>query len=138
MEKIISKVDNSLCHLIVRCKEITNLREDVIPETEFLQLAILKMEKGKTFRPHYHIHKDINYTTAIAQESWVVIKGKVKVTFYDIDNNILLESILEAGDASITLKGGHNFEILEDDTLVYEYKTGPYKGQKLDKLFIDN
>ena len=33
--------------------------------------------------------------------------------------------------------GGHTYEILESDTLVYEYKTGPYEGQKLDKEFIN-
>jgi hypothetical protein len=25
---------------------------------------------------------------------------------------------------------------LEDNTLVYEYKTGPYEGQEFDKIFI--
>jgi len=43
---------------------------------------------------------------------------------------------LRPGDASFTLYGGHTYEILEDDTIVYEYKTGPYEGQKLDKTFI--
>ena len=46
------------------------------------------------------------------------------------------EPILEQGDASFTLEGGHNYQILEDNTLVYEYKTGPYEGQKLDKVFL--
>ena len=45
--------------------------------------------------------------------------------------------MLNVGDCSITLGGGHNYLILEHDTLVYEYKTGPYKGQKLDKVFLD-
>ena len=54
----------------------------------------------------------------------------------DIDDKIIAEPILKAGDASFTLYGGHTYEILEDDTLVYEYKTGPYEGQKLDKKFI--
>ena len=48
----------------------------------------------------------------------------------------LIEEILNQGDASFTLYGGHNYQILEDDTIVYEYKTGPYEGQKLDKTFI--
>jgi hypothetical protein len=26
--------------------------------------------------------------------------------------------------------------ILEENTLIYEYKTGPYEGQLLDKTFI--
>ena len=32
--------------------------------------------------------------------------------------------------------GGHTYEILVDDTVVYEYKTGPYMGQAKDKEFI--
>ena len=94
------------------------------------------MEKGKTFLPHKHITKDRHYPEQIAQESWVIIKGSVKCIFYDIDDNIIAEPILKEGDASFTLYGGHTYEILEDNTLVYEYKTGPYEGQKLDKVFI--
>jgi len=45
--------------------------------------------------------------------------------------------VLKAGDASFTLGGGHNYLILEDDTIVYEYKTGPYEGQKNDKVFLE-
>ena len=93
------------------------------------------MEKGKTFRPHKHIYKACP-DSSIAQESWVVIKGRVKAILYDIDDTIIAEEIIEPGDCSITFEGGHNYEILEEETVVYEYKTGPYQGQKLDKEFI--
>ena len=135
MEKIYSKVDGRLLHVIHRIHEFQG-RQDVIPENNFLQCATLKMEKGKTFLPHKHITKDRRYSEQIAQESWVIIKGSVKCIFYDIDDNIIAEPILKEGDASFTLYGGHTYEILEDNTLVYEYKTGPYEGQKLDKVFI--
>ena len=72
----------------------------------------------------------------IAQESWVIIQGSVKCTFYDLDDSILVESVLSVGDASFTLEGGHNYLILEENTLIYEYKTGPYEGHLLDKTFI--
>ena len=36
----------------------------------------------------------------------------------------------------MTFEGGHTYTILEDETIVYEYKTGPYKGQENDKVFI--
>jgi hypothetical protein len=75
-------------------------------------------------------------TTNMAQESWVVIKGRVKCILYDLDDSVIAEPILSPGDCSITLKGGHNYESLEEDTLVYEYKTGPYYGQQFDKTFI--
>ena len=93
------------------------------------------MEKGKTFRPHKHI-KQVR-TTDIAQESWVVIQGAVKAILYDLNDEIIEEVILRAGDCSITFKGGHNYEAIEEDTIVYEYKTGPYQGREKDKSFIE-
>jgi cupin fold WbuC family metalloprotein len=138
MEKIYSKVDSGkLLHIINRLEEIEG-RTEVVPEDNFIQCATLKMENGKTFPPHKHITKSRSYDSQIAQESWIVIKGSVKCIFYDIDDTIIATPILRAGDASFTLYGGHTYEILEDDTVVYEYKTGPYEGQSLDKTFIKN
>lgn len=136
MIKFYSKVDNRLLHIVHKLDDFQG-RQEVIPEDNFLQCATLKMEKGKTFPPHKHITKDRHYSKQIAQESWIIVKGSVKCTFYDIDDTIIAEPILNVGDASFTLYGGHTYEILEDDTLVYEYKTGPYEGQKLDKEFIN-
>ena len=136
MEKIYSKVEpKKLLHIINRFSDIIG-RNDVVPEDNFIQCATLKMENGKTFPPHKHITKDRHYTEQIAQESWIVVKGKVKCKLYDIDDQLIAEPILEAGDASFTLYGGHTYEILEEDTVVYEYKTGPYEGQELDKTFL--
>jgi hypothetical protein len=135
-EKYFSKIDGKLLHIVSRICYI-NGRTDIVPEDNFIQCATLRMEKGKTFPPHKHIVKDRHYTNQIAQESWIVIKGSVKCKFYDIDDTLIAEPILKPGDASFTLYGGHTYEILEDDTIVYEYKTGPYEGHKLDKEFID-
>jgi len=137
MEKIYSKIQpDKLLHIINRVSEIID-RSDVVPEDNFIQCATLKMPKGKSFPPHKHITKDRHYPKQIAQESWVVIKGKVKCILYDLDDTIIATPILEPGDASFTLEGGHTYKILEENTIVYEYKTGPYEGQKLDKTFID-
>jgi hypothetical protein len=56
--------------------------------------------------------------------------------FHDTDGALLKEVVLYPGDASMTFQGGHNYLILQDDTVVYEYKTGPYQGQALDKVFL--
>jgi hypothetical protein len=121
--------------MIVRKDNILPGREDIVSEENFIQCSRLNLTKGTTFKPHKHIWKE-KTQNVIAQESWVVIQGSVKCIFYDIDNSILTTEILNVGDASFTLEGGHNYEILEDDTLVYEYKTGPYEGKELDKIFI--
>lgn len=137
MEKIYSKQDpETLLHIIVRKEDMIPGRQDIIPEENFIQCSTLNLEEGKTFRPHRHIWK-LRNGTEIAQESWIVVQGKVKCTFYDLDDTVIAERILEPGDASFTLEGGHNYLILEDNTLVYEYKTGPYRGLALDKIFIE-
>ena len=136
MEKIYSKVEEGkLLHIINRLAEIEG-RTEVVPENNFIQCATLRMVNGKTFPPHKHITKDRHYTHQIAQESWVVIKGRVRCKFFDIDDTLIATPVLGPGDASFTLYGGHTYEILEEDTIVYEYKTGPYEGQALDKTFL--
>ena len=141
IEKIFSKVEkDKLLHIICRTSNndsIENKRLDIVPEDNFIQCSFLSLEKGKTFRPHKHIFKQRVYDKQIAQESWIVLKGSVKCIFYDINDTIISTPILYAGDASFTLIGGHNYEILEDNTVVFEYKTGPYEGQKNDKEFIN-
>ena len=141
MEIIYSKLEpNKVLHIVHRVNEFYNIheghRKDIVDPKEFIQLSALKMEKGQTFKPHQHVWKD-GEKTVIAQESWVVIKGMVKCSFYDTDGSLLKEPVLRVGDCSITLGGGHTYSILEKDTLVYEYKTGPYRGPENDKIFID-
>ena len=135
MEKIYSKINSKiLLHIIYRLAEVDG-RTNIVPDNQFLQLASMKMHKGQTFKAHKHIIYE--KTTDIAQESWLVIKGSVKCILYDLDDKIIAEPILYPGDCSLTFRGGHNYLILEDDTIVYEYKTGPYLGQELDKEFIN-
>ncbi len=137
MEKIFSKIDPAvLLHIIHRKSDIQNKRFDIIDPDNFLQCSALKLDGGDTFKPHHHIWKRDQKQDVIAQESWIVIQGRVKCILYDLDNSVLGHWILMAGDASFTLEGGHNYISLDDNTLVYEYKTGPYHGQELDKKFI--
>lgn len=138
MEKIYSKLEkDKLLHIVVRKSDFKDqTREDLVPEENFIQCAKLHMDEGKSFRPHKHIKNKRTYEDKIAQESWVVIQGSVKCYFYDIDDTLLETPVLKPGDASFTLEGGHTYEILEDNTFVYEYKTGPYEGQSADKVFI--
>lgn len=136
MYNVYSKIEsNKLLHTVHRYYEIQG-RTEVAPETQFLQLATLRMEKGKTFRPHQHIWKPTPVDRIIAQESWVIIKGSVEASFFDTDGTLLEKQVLRAGDCSMTFEGGHTYLILEDDTVVYEYKTGPYQGQEKDKVFL--
>ena len=136
MEIYKSNIDGEVCHIVNRLEDIKDGRKDLVDITQFIQCATLNMKEGVTFRPHKHIWKE-NTGERIAQESWVVIQGKVKCIFYDVNDEVLATPILNPGDASFTLRGGHTYLILESNTLVYEYKTGPYEGQAKDKVFLD-
>ena len=136
MEQIYSRINpDVLCHQVIRLSDIKD-RHNVSTDDQFLQLATLRMNKGHTFRAHQHIWKPAPVLEIIAQESWVVITGSVQCMFHDTDGALLKEVVLYPGDASMTFQGGHNYLILQDDTVVYEYKTGPYQGQALDKVFL--
>ena len=140
MELIYSKIEEGkLLHIVERLSDIeqqNSFRTDLVPADNFIQCSALKMNNGKTFAPHKHIIKERLYKEQIAQESWIVIRGSVKCILYDVDDTIIAEPILYSGDTSFTLAGGHNYLILEDDTIVYEYKTGPYEGREFDKVFL--
>jgi hypothetical protein len=136
MEKIYSKINPEiLLHLINRINDIVPGRRDLSEPSEFLQLSTLNLENNKTFYPHKHIWKD-GPNKVIAQESWIIIKGKVKCILYDLDNSVIKEDVLNPGDCSMTFQGGHNYEILEEGSIIYEVKTGPYLGVDLDKVKI--
>ena len=136
MKKFYSNIDKSqLLHIIYRQEDIVSPRQNITPAEKYLQVASIKMSDGHTFKAHKHIEQI--RTTDIAQESWVVIKGKVKVILYDLDDSILDTPVLNEGDCSITFRAGHNYESLEDDTIVYEFKTGPYQGVEKDKVFLE-
>lgn len=136
MFKIYSDVEKGLLlHTLHKKSDFKDDRVDISPECEYLQVCSLTLPNNKTFKLHKHIY--YQKITTICQESWVVISGKVRVFLYDLDDKIIVEDDLTAGDLTITYRGAHNYLILEKDTLVYEFKTGPYLGVKKDKVFID-
>lgn len=136
MDNIYSKVQPGLLlHVVFRRKDAGQGRKDIICPDNFIQCASLKFDKGKTFAPHKHIVKERTWNV-ISQESWFVFKGSVLCHFFDIDGSKLSDVVLNAGDASFTLAGGHTYTILQDDTEVMEYKTGKYEGHDLDKVML--
>lgn len=141
MHKIFSKIEGKeevLLHQINRIEdiELQTERRDLSPTNEFLQVATLKLKQNQTFKPHHHIYKKCEPET-IAQETWLIIRGMVKVIYYDLDNKIIDQYVLFAGDCTITYRGGHNYIALEEGTIVYEVKSSQYEGQEKDKKFIE-
>ncbi len=126
-----------LLHLVYNANDkFKKKRLDICNESEFIQAALIHLNKGETFRPHKHIWKKPKFKKTIAQESWVVLRGKVLFCAYDTDGKLLKKVTLNSGSFSITFEGGHNYIGLAKNSKVVEYKTGPYEGVERDKVFI--
>ncbi len=134
--KIHSLVDPEIL-LAVLCQktDIEGVRRDLSPSDECLQVACKKLNTSDTFRPHKHL--TVHRETSQTQEVWIILGGAVEITLYDLNDEVIYRGRLESGDCFITLRGGHGFEVLEDDTILYEIKNGPYWGQESDKVFLN-
>ena len=134
-EEILSRVQpDKLLHVVFRRADITEARTDICDPAEGLQVACFRLPAGKTLRAHEHIPRP--RTIERTQETWIVVSGRVRATYYDIDGLELDKATLGAGDCSITFEGGHNYLALEDGTEVVECKTGPFVGVEQDKRFL--
>jgi len=89
------------------------------------QLAYMHHPAGKIIEPHVHnpVERQVQYT----QEVLFLKSGKLRVDFYDDDQNYLESRILRAGDVILLATGGHGFEVLEEIEMI-EVKQGPYAG----------
>ena len=135
MERVYSKVNkDTLVLALMRYDEISEYRTDLSPDEEYLQISGRKLEKGLKVKAHKHI--PIERKTDITQEAWVVFEGCIKGTFYDLDDSVLYETEIGKGDVIVLFRGGHSLEVLDKDTIFYEFKTGPYFGVEADKEAI--
>lgn len=128
MKKIFSKIyPNRLLHILVKPLDLKKNINEITDHSKLLQCIGLKLQKGKKFDSHKHKKIFQLRMTSRTQESWCVIRGAASVFFYDIDGSFLCKQKLTSGCASFTFEGGHSYEILSNNTLIYEYKNGPYK-----------
>ena len=136
MIKIYSKKNKMLLHMVFRKKDFTAKRQNICDEKQFLQISPLILGLNQTFKPHIHKWNYKKINKRIAQESWIVIRGKVKAFYYDLDQKFLCSKIINEGDITVTFRGGHNYKSLSKNSMVYEYKTGPYESMDKDKKLI--
>ena len=97
------------------------------PDEFSQQLGYMSHPKGYVISPHVHNHipREVQFTNEVL----FIRSGKVRVDFYDDNQNYLQSSILNQGDVILLASGGHGFEILEPAEII-EVKQGPYIGDQ--------
>ena len=120
--KFYSLIDKDLLLFTInKFEEITEERKDLSFEQQSLQVSTKKIAKGKKFKAHKHL--PLKRETDFTEEAWVFLSGAVKAIFYDIDDKICYETVLKSGDCAVVYRAGHSFEVLEDNTILYEFKS---------------
>jgi hypothetical protein len=127
------KYDNRQLALIVSSKFNKPGIHFFTPDDFSQQLAYMNHPAGKVIEPHIHnpVRREVSYT----QEVLLIKKGKLRVDFYNDNQEYLLSRILEAGDIILLIESGHGFEVLEDLEMI-EVKQGPFVGSKDKTRFL--
>lgn len=94
------------------------------------QLGYMNRPKDYVIPPH--VHNLVERKVDLTQEVLFVKSGKVRVDFYDKEQNYLQSRILVKGDIVLLAHGGHGFKMIEPTEMI-EVKQGPYCGE-LDKV----
>lgn len=89
------------------------------------------MEPGTYVPVHRHTE---------ASESMILVRGKMRVIFYDDQRRIKEEHVIEAGGdiIGVHVPNGtwHNVEVLEAGTIMFEVKEGPYSPLETKDIII--
>ena len=99
-----------------------------------IQASVMMWNPNKSFKPHKHLTYDRVGT--LTQEVMICISGKMRYSIWADDKQHLVTSALNPGDILIVFRGYHDYEILDENTIVYEVKNGPFNGVSNDKEYL--
>jgi hypothetical protein len=126
---VVERITNQgmLLALILRANYHAEGIQFFTPNEFSQQLGYMNRPQGYVIPPHVHnpVAREVQYT----KEVLFIRSGKVRVDFYDDDQNYLESRILDQGDIVLLAFGGHGFEMLETSEII-EVKQGPYAGEE--------
>ena len=129
MEKIYSKIKKKkLLHIVSKKNLKEKKRIDLIDAKFPLQVARVNLKKN-TIRPHSNKFKINKKKKNDQNECWIVLKGFLYVSLFDIDKSKIKNLILKKGSILITVGGGHSINKSSKDAEIVEIKLGPYNGK---------
>jgi len=119
--------NEKLLSVIVRREFEKEGIEFFTPDTFSQQIGYMKRPVNYVIPPHTHnaVQRDVHFT----QEVLLIKSGKIRVDFYDDEQNYLESRVLFPGDVVLLAYGGHGFEMLEESEII-EVKQGPYAGEQ--------
>ena len=104
------------------------------PNNSTQQFGYMKHKKKHIIKPHLHKKRitKILYTTEVI----LLLKGILRVDFYNLRQKYLFSKIIKEKDIIMLVHGGHGFKVLKNVEML-EVKQGPYSLSK-DKIKFEN
>ena len=93
------------------------------PKEATQQFGYMKHKKGYIIQPHQHRKRLTRIMTTT--EVILLLKGSLKIDFYNEKRKYLLSKILNEKDIVMLVDGGHGFKVMKDVEMI-EVKQGPY------------
>jgi hypothetical protein len=120
------KDGDTVLSIIIRAKYEKNGIKFFTPDDYSQQLAYMKREKDYIIAPH--VHCEVKRSVQFTQEVLYIKSGKVKIDYYNDDQQYLESRTLNTGDVVLLAFGGHGFKMLEESEII-EIKQGPFTGE---------
>jgi len=94
------------------------------------QFGFIKHKKNHIIKPHQH--KKRLTKISITTEVIIILKGCLRVDFYDVKKKYLFSKKIYANEIIMLVNGSHGFKVIKNVEMI-EVKQGPYNITK-DKI----
>ena len=94
------------------------------------QFGYIYQKKNHIIPPHTHRKRSTK--VFITSEVLIILKGILRIDFYDLKQKYLFSKIIKKGQIIFLLHGSHGFKVVKDLQMI-EVKQGPFK-KNMDKI----
>ena len=106
----------------------------VTEDEDYIQAGLWNYKQGTKLPAHYHNYFErSSYRTS---EVVYVVEGEVECSIFTEEGELIWRGTLKKGQLIIQLQGAHEYNIIEDATVI-ETKNGPYFGPETDRTRIE-
>lgn len=109
-------------------------RTNLTDPDKIIQSSLIKMIKFQSVPKHEHL--PIERHTKGTGEAWLILQGSFEVEIFDIDRVSIGKYFLNKFDMLIMFNGGHSLRATKKNSIMFEFKNGPFRGGDSDKIYF--
>lgn len=109
-------------------------RTNLTDPDEIIQTSLIKMIKFQSVPKHEHL--PIERNTKGTGEGWLILQGSFELEIFDIDRVSIGKYFLKKFDMLIIFNGGHSLRATKKNSIMFEFKNGPFLGSDSDKIYF--